>query len=217
MTFDPQQFLDQHSGDALAALRALQAEADTTARGRDAEGQSAARARRERDEARARAQQLEEQNTALTARVPADGAVLLTPEQASQWTQFSERGGLERWDTDRAQAQQGAQFRQEALIGRLAVANSWSPERVTELLAGRTLDEREITPEGGTPSQVIGLVNGEEFRPAAAAFAAFAPALLLSPSPAAPVWPQQHTTPAPAPATPEALDRDRAASGAYQM
>uniref|UniRef100_UPI003747A368 hypothetical protein n=1 Tax=uncultured Deinococcus sp. TaxID=158789 RepID=UPI003747A368 len=177
MTFDPEQFISQHGGDAGAALRALNASLEEATRGRDSEGQSAARARRERDEARARAQQLDEQRVALEARVPAEGAVLLNAEQAAQWQQVTERGGLAAWDTDRTAAAQGQQFRQEALITRLAQAQNWDAARLTELLAGRPLDEREITPEGGSPTRVIGLPSGDQFRPAAEAFGAFAPAL----------------------------------------
>lgn len=214
--FDPQQFLDQHSGDALAALRALATERDTHQSERDREGQGAARARRERDEARARAQQLDEQLTEAQSRVPADGAVSLTPEQAGQWQQLQERGGLEAWDADRTAAQQGGQFRQEALTTRLAAANGWSPERLTRLLAGRTLDEREITPEGGAPVQTIGLVSGETFTPAAQEFADFAPALATTPTQPTPTWPRQDA-PRATPATSDQLDAERAGSGMYQL
>lgn len=214
--FDPQQFLDQHSGDALAALRALATERDTHQAERDREGQGAARARRERDEARAHAQQLGEQLTEAQARVPADGAVSLTAEQAQQWQQLQERGGLEAWDADRTQAQQGSAFRQEALVSRLAAAHGWQPERLTRLLAGRTLDEREFTPEGGAPVQTIGLVSGETFTPAAQEFADFAPALAAAPAQQQPTWPRQDAPRAAAP-TSEQLDAERAGSGMYQL
>lgn len=216
--FDPQQYLDQHGGDPLAALRALAAERDTQQAERDREGQAAARARRERDEARARAQQLDEQVQELSARVPAEGSVTLTPEQAQQWQAVQERGGLAAWDADREGAQQGQQFRQEALLTRLAAAQGWSPERLAKLLAGRTLDEREVTPEGGPPTRVIGLVSGETFTPAVQEFAEFAPALSLTPTqPPAPSWPRQDPVGGPAPATPQQLDAERAGSGLYTL
>lgn len=217
MPFNAQQYLDQHGGDPVAALAALATERDAATSGRDTEGQSAARARRERDEARARAAQLDEQLTAANARIPADGSVILTPEQAQQYQQFTERGGLSAWDADREHAQQGQTFRQEALITRVAAAHRWNPERLTELLAGRPLEEREVTPEGGQPQRVIGLANGEQFRPASDAFAAFAPALALDPTPAPPTWPRQDAPAPTGPATTAQLDAAKAASGTYSL
>ena len=215
MTFDPQQFLDTHSGDALAALRALATDRDAQQGERDREGQNAARARRERDEARARTAQLDEQVTALTARVPAEGSVSLSAEQAQQWQQFTERGGLAAWDTDRTQAVSGARFQQEALSTRFAATQGWNPEKFARLLAGRTLEEREITPDGGQPTRVIGLVQGETFTPAAQEFADFASALAIQPL--NPSWPRQDANIPPAPATAEQLDQSRAVSGMYTL
>lgn len=174
--FDAQQFLDEHSGDPLAALKALAADRDSNLTGRNAEGQSAARARRERDEARARAQQLEEDNKALTARVPAEGAVSLTADEATTWQQVQERGGLTAWDADRTSAQEGQQARQQALALRLAAAQGWDATKTQKLLGGRTLTEQPVERDGQQVS-VIGFQQGEAFTDASAELADFADSL----------------------------------------
>lgn len=188
MTFDPAQYLTEHNGDAHAALTALSRELDEQRGGRDREGQAAARARRERDEARARAQQLEEdaarQLTELEqarARIPAEGAVVLTADALTAYREFETRGGLTAWDADRTAAQEGVRDRQSALSARLALQNGWNPERLSRLVGTRQLEEREIQVDGQA-QRVIGLASGETFTPATQEFADFAASLTVAPT-----------------------------------
>lgn len=158
MTFNAQNFLDQHDGDALKALEAL-------ATKRDEEGKDAARARRQRDEAKQERDALKDQLTDLEKRAVPEGATVLTGADATAWQTFTERGGLTAFDeADEAKKERDALKRDRDLDSAAKVLNK-PKDALAEILEGKTLTAQKGKAEDGTEVDVWGIGEGDAFKP----------------------------------------------------
>jgi hypothetical protein len=153
--------LEQHGGDALKALEALDKDAQKRI---DDEGQAAARARRQRDEARAERDKERDELLDLRARVPQDGAVILTGDDATTWQGIQEKGGAE-WLTTRLTAAETADGLNRQLTAQRATQALGVPEDdLTEWLAGRELTTTTAQ-EDGQDVTVYGVQVDGAFKP----------------------------------------------------
>ncbi|GHG37473.1 hypothetical protein GCM10017784_34800 [Deinococcus indicus] len=153
--------LEQHGGDALKALEALDKDAQKRI---DDEGQAAARARRQRDEARTERDKERDELLDLRARVPQDGAVILTGDDATTWQGIQEKGGAQ-WLTARLTAAETADSLNRQLVTQRATQTLGVPEDVmTEWLAGREL-ATTTAQEDGQDVTVYGVQVDGQFKP----------------------------------------------------
>lgn len=180
MTFNPQEYLAEHGGDALKALEAL-------ATKRDEEGKDAARARRQRDEAKQERDALKDQLTDLEKRAVPEGATVLTGADATAWQTFTERGGLTAFEeADEAKKERDALKRERDLTA-AAQALGKPADALAEILDGKTLSSRTEDRDGQQVS-VWGIGEGDAFKPLsdlkAVQYLASAPTEAPKPAPA---------------------------------
>lgn len=158
MTFNAQNFLDQHDGDALKALDAL---ADKW----NSEGKAAATARAKRDAVEKERDDLKLQLAEVEKRAVPEGATVLTGADATAWQTFTERGGLTAFDeADDAKKERDALKRDRDLDSAAKVLNK-PKDALAEILEGKTLTAQKGKAEDGTEVDVWGIGEGDAFKP----------------------------------------------------
>jgi len=162
--FNPEQFLAQHNGDPLAALRALEDQRHEAQEGRDREGRAAQNARRERDTARSELDTAREELRTAQERTAPEGAVVLTGEDATAWHAFTERGGLTAWDADRTAADAGREAQRNLDLQAAAAWTGKPVEALRDYLEGKQWTSRTVQVDG-QPVTEYGIGEGESFRP----------------------------------------------------
>lgn len=100
--------------------------------------------------------QLRDRNRQLTATAPAEGSVVLTREQAAQWTAYQQLGAPDALGTQLQQAQQAQQqlttLQRQQLLGQVAEAAGYKASVLGQLPGAAELafEVREATVDGKT-------------------------------------------------------------------
>lgn len=215
MTFNAQQFLDQHGGDALAALAALEAQRSEAQEGRDREGRAAQAARRERDSARSELDTAREELRTAQQNAAPEGAVVLTGEDAQFW---QAQQGREHLQQRISRADDADRLERTVTLQRAASASGLTEAELSEWLGERQLTSGKAKDKDGKDVDAYGLtVKGEDgkdvFKPLTE-FPTFQK--LAQPVQQGPRLPQQHL-PNTQTTTPEAMQQQMALSGQYVL
>jgi hypothetical protein len=131
--------------------------------------------------------QLRQRNRELSGRVPAEGTVVLSGEQATAWQAYQQLGSAQelqqRLDAAQTATAELTTLRRSAQLSEVAQIAGYKPSVLTQLAGDREFEIREVETDG-TKVKAAYVKDGEQLRPVAeyaqAAWADFMPALQAS-------------------------------------